>query len=291
MNTKLSCSLIFSLVLGSSTAWASLGQHTAQQLQKNHDATPLDCGSSALPAYACSGVLLRATKPSPRYHTWHHSPNSKAKGGVSFSYLRTDIPTTHLAADSNARSGFILYPDQQRPAQSLPYQVLCALPTDGDTWTRDAQGCGNNSRTPIVETACHLQGVLTAEDWIAQFRQSRDHTRQCAFDTRPERDQARADAFHQSLRVKQLHAQELPHPWNELIVATWDEAQSHRLPIQSFFYIEGLENALQQAREDQLDWHRSHEAYIPIIRIRLPDNAEQRAVFSYHESDQVVSVR
>lgn len=155
--------LAAALLAGLSTAQASIGARTAEQLQNNYDATPAHCQGNAVPAHACSGVLLRSTKPSPLYHSWHHSQNSKDKGGVSFSYLRSDIPTTRLAADG--RSGFTLYPLLQRPKDSLRYEMLCAWPTDGDTWERDNRGCGDNRQTAATEAACHEQGVLTAEQW------------------------------------------------------------------------------------------------------------------------------
>lgn len=276
------------LALLSTHALATLGQRTAEQMQSAYDATAANCGSSdAIPAHACSGVLLRATKPSPTYHSWHHSPNSKAKGGVSFSYLRADIPTRQLAAD--ARSGFTLYPLLKRPKDTLHYKVLCATPTDGDTWTRDQQGCGDNSNTAETEAACHLQGVLTAEQWIERFRASGDYKRQCAFDVRKERKAERAEAFLQSLRAKQLYASELPFPWNEVIIGAWDEEGSNRLPIQSFFYIDGQYNALAQAQADQKDWFATYGAFIPVIRIRLPGGGQSAATFSYHEAEQAVA--
>ncbi|WP_054894362.1 hypothetical protein ACCE15_19945 [Pseudomonas parafulva] len=255
-------------------------------MQENYDAAPVDCGGSAISAHGCSGVLIRATKPSPKYHTWHHSPNNKEKGGVSFSYLRTDLPITSLAAD--ARSGFTLYPRMQRPAGSISYQVLCAWPTDGDTWTREQQGCGNNSQTTSTERLCHEQGITTAHAWIDEFRRSGDYKRQCAFDVRDTRKSERADAFYQSLTAQRMFASELPFPWNEVIVQAWEEDQSHRLPIQSFFHIEGMWGALEQAQADQKDWYETYGAYIPIIRIRMPQEAHDKATFSYHSNEQAV---
>lgn len=266
---------------------ASQGAQVAEQMQKNYDATPPHCEGNAVPAHACSGVLLRSTRPSPKYHTWYHSPNSKTKGGVSFSYLRADIPTTRLAEDG--RSGFTLYPLLQRPKASLRYEMLCAWPTDGDSWERDSRGCGDNRQTVEVETACHQQGVFTALDWIEQFRKSTDYKRQCAFDIQRARVPERAEAFYQSLQVKKLYAKELPYPWNELIIGTWDEERSSNLPIQSFFHIEGQYGALQQAQADQLDWYRTNSTFIPVIRIRLPQTLDDRALFTYHDSDQAVA--
>ena len=273
---------------GVSAAQASIGTQTAEQMQKNYDATPAHCHGNAVPAHACSGVLLRSTKPSPLYHTWHHSQNSKEKGGVSFSYLRSDIPTTQLAADG--RSGFTLYPLLQRPKDSLRYEMLCAWPTDGDTWERDNRGCGDNRQTASTEAACHEQGVFTAEQWMARFRQSADYKGQCAFDIRRARVPERAEAFYQSVRAKQLFASELPFPWNEVVIGAWDEDHSSKLPIQSFFHVEGADGALQQAQADQKDWHSTNGTFIPVVRIRLPSDLDERATFSYHESDQAVAL-
>ncbi|PYB72707.1 hypothetical protein DMX11_18200 [Pseudomonas sp. LB-090624] len=274
------------LLAAAFSAQASIGARTAEQMQNNYNATPAQCAGNAVPAHACSGVLLRSTKPSPHYHTWHHSQNSKDKGGVSFSYLRRDIPTTRLAADG--RSGFTLYPLLQRPKGSLWYEMLCAWPTDGDSWERDTRGCGDNRQSAEVEAACHEQGVLTAEDWMARFSESGDYKRQCAFDVRRARVPERADAFYQSVRAKQLYAQRMPFPWNEIVIGTWDEANAEKLPIQSFFHIEGEHGALQQAQADQQDWHNTNGTFIPVIRIRLPDNLQENARFSYHEGDQAV---
>lgn len=289
MFVSFSRTLLVAGLLLSTHALASHGQQTARQMQANYDATPERCQGNAVPAHACSGVIIRATKPSPAYHSWHHSPNTKAKGGLSFSYLRADIPTTRLAAD--ARSGFTLFPQLQRPGSSMSYEVLCAWPTDGDTWTRNGNGCGDNSQTAQVEQACHQQGILNAEQWIANFRRTGDYKQQCAFDTRLARIPERADAFYQSLRAKRLLGAELPFPWNEMIVRAWDEASSHRLPIQSFFHIEGMHGALEQAQADQRDWHKTYGGAIPIIRIRLPRNDRETARFTYHETDQAVAQR
>ncbi|MFK3718911.1 hypothetical protein ACI2J9_04890 [Pseudomonas fulva] len=281
-------SLLATAVLAATvSAQASIGAQTAARMQENYNATPTQCEGNAVPAHACSGVLLRSTLPAPYYHTWHHSQNSKDKGGVSFSYLRSDLPTTDLAADS--RSGFTLYPLLQRPAGSLRYEMLCAWPTDGDTWERDNRGCGDNRQTPEREAPCHEQGIHTAEDWIARFRLTGDYKRQCGFDIRRARVPERAQAFHQALRAQRLFADELPFVWNEIVIGAWDEARAGELPIQSFFYIDGEYGALEQAQADQEDWHRTHGGFIPIIKIRLPWQAGERATFTYHDHDQTVA--
>lgn len=276
----------FALCLLSFNALAFIGPQTAADMQKSFDTTPEHCGSNAIAAHECSGVLVRSTRPSPSYHTWHHSQNSKTKGSVSFSYLRSDIPIERLAEDG--RSGFTLYPLQQRPQDSLPYEVLCTWPTDGDSWTRDSRGCGDNSRTTQVETLCHQQGIATAEDWIVNYRGNADHKSQCAFDAQHANAAERASTFYQGLRVKQLYRDELPYPWNEVMIGAWDETKSSTLPIQSFFYIAGLPDALEQARADQQDWLDTNANFIPVIRIELPKTPEDTTTFSYREEDQAV---
>jgi len=268
-------------------AQASTGTQIAAAMQKNYHATPQDCGGNAIPAHACSGVLIRSTRPSPSYHTWHHSENSKRKGSVSFSYLRADIPTERLAEDG--RSGFTLYPLLQRPQGSLRYEVLCAWPTDGDSWTRDARGCGDNTQTEQSEALCHDQGITRAEEWIENFRHTGDYKRQCAFDVQRHRVPERAHAFYQSIRAKQLYRQEMPFPWNEVMIGAWEEAKSSTLPIQSFFYIDGMFDALEQARADQQDWMRTNGTFIPVIRISLARAPQATTRFSYHEEDQAVA--
>ncbi|MNJ62084.1 hypothetical protein D3C77_579070 [compost metagenome] len=74
------------------------------------------------------------------------------------------------------------------------------------------------------------------------------------------------------------------------MIGTWDEANAHKLPIQSFFHIEGEYGALEQAQADQRDWHETYGSVIPVIRIRLPNSLEERASFSFHQGDQAVAL-
>lgn len=275
------------LYLGQATAsLAATGAETAAALQHNYDNTRVACDDPSIPAHACSGVLLRTTRPSAAYHTWNNSPNSLAKGGVAFSYLRADARTSRLAEDG--RSGYILHPLLLRPAKTYRYYVLCAYPIDGDSWTRDQHGCGDNASTPTQEQACHAQGITTAEAWVEQFMLTQDYTRQCAFDVQNHRVAERADAFYQAIRAIELLPYK-PFPWNEIIIATWDEQYSNWLPIQSFFYIDGLDGGLENARQDQLDWHQATGQWVPVINLRLPQADDEHAVFTFNDHDQRLS--
>jgi hypothetical protein len=281
---SLACALAFSSV---GTALADVGHDTAKAMQAFYASTPASCGPA--PAFVCSGILLRTTRPSPSYHTWDHSPNSREKGGVAFSYLRADAPISRLA--EGASSGYTLAPRRLRPEGTLGYRVLCAYPTDGDSWTRNAAGCGDNSQTEAVEQFCHEQGVFTAEDWIARYRatpgpEAQRYFAQCAFDVDRERGEEAAKAFHESLRAMTLMP-DRPFPWNEVMLRAWKETRSQELPIQSFFYIPGQWNGLQNAQFDQRDWHETTGKFVPIIEITLPGNNVE-ARFVYREEDQAI---
>ncbi|WP_213879128.1 hypothetical protein [Pseudomonas sp. dw_358] len=286
---RISLTSVFVALGLSTTAQADIGPDTASAMQAYYNATPEQCGKA--PAFLCSGILLRTTRPSTEYHTWDHSPNTRKKGGVAFSYLRADTPIHALA--EGASSGFTLTPRRHRAEGTMPYRVLCAYPTDGDTWTRDVFGCGDNAQTESVEQFCHEHGIHTAEAWIERYEQTEGpaHQRyfaQCAFDVRSSRGQAAVTDFYQSLRVMQLMP-ERPFPWNEMVIGAWDESRSNLLPIQSFFHVTGQWNGLRNAQFDQQDWFTTTGKFVPVIEITLPSD-DQPARFTYHAGEQVVTV-
>lgn len=276
-------------------AYADPGTDTAKAMQAQYNDTRTHCDGAA--AFKCSGIFLRTTKPSDKYHTWDPSPNAVEKGGVSFSYLRADAQINQLA--EGARSGFTLAPVNSRPTGTLPYATLCAYPTDGDTWERDKNGCGNNKFTPqIKENVCNRVGIHTAQDWIAHYANTPKpeytgwpgnpdyrYATQCAFDVRDQKGAQAADNFQQTLRVMQL-MEDRPYPWNEIIIQTWSKEQSSQLPIQSFFHITG-QSGLADARSVQQDWHKTTGNFIPVIEITLP-RGKQPAQFIYRAADQAV---
>lgn len=286
---RISLTSLLAALAMSSAAQADIGQDTANAMQAYYNATPERCGKA--PAFLCSGILLRTTRPSPDYHTWNHSPNTRKKGGVAFSYLRADTPIDALA--EGASSGFTLTPQRHRGEDTIPYRVLCVYPIDGDTWTRDVFGCGDNAQTEAVEQFCHEQGIDTAEAWIERYNNTEGvaHQRyfaQCAFDVRSGRGEAAVSDFYQSLRVMQLMS-DRPFPWNEVVLAAWDEAQSTALPIQAFFHVEGQGNGLSNAQFDQRDWYATTGKFVPVIEIALP-RGDQPARFTYRPEEQEVTV-
>ncbi len=182
-------------------AQADQGNDVVARLNQLYSDTRQDCGGPSKPAFLCSGVLFRATWPSTDYMFYSISPKSQKSGGVSASYLRKDAKYRKLAY--GLKSGFIFDTIFGNPKDHQDYAVLCSFPIDAATDDRAQQGCTDSRRTPnSVEKSCQDINVSTAEQWAANYRQNRgDHSRQCSFDVRDERNTAAGPAFYQSIRA------------------------------------------------------------------------------------------
>ncbi|PHX45122.1 hypothetical protein AO263_25735 [Pseudomonas sp. NZIPFR-PS5] len=263
------------------------GPAVAAAIQANYQDTRRNCGSESMPAFLCSGVLLRATNESFDYHAWNPVPG---KQGVSFSYLRKDANFDHLAG--NIDNGFILYPTFAAPAGKDHLQVLCSFPLDGFTWIRAQPGCGESTQYPGVSKRCQSQGISTAEQWKAHFDKGPSGASQnniygyvCSFDVRDAMNELGAESFYQSLQAMHLVPASLPHRYNEIMVQAWAQNIPTRLPIQAFFYT--ASSGLKGARHDQWDFFRSTGgAFMPIVHMALPAASTGSASFVYSPADQ-----
>lgn len=263
-------------------AQAGVGTDTAATMTKYYNDTRAYCNSPSSPAFMCSGILLRATVPSTAYHSWNPSPLSVSNGGVSFSYLRKDATFSKLAYGHN--NGFTLTPYNHAPEGTIEPEVLCAFPADAATNNRFSQGCGDSQSTAEKEDLCQTLGITTAELWRnAFFAAGKNHSRQCAFDTREGLSINGAKSFYEMIRAMAYLQAPPSYVQNELRMATWE--QNKPLPIQSFFY---TTDGLADAQTDQKDWFKTNGAYVPIISISLPDAANPAATFTYKADDQAV---
>lgn len=245
------------------------------------------CGDD--PAWFCNGIIIRAANASPRYYAWEASPSSISRGGVSFSYFRSDLNTTHL--QSSRSQGFTLKSGRDSAAYAHPLEVLCSFPYDADTMTRTHQGCGAASDYAEESRECASQGITTAEKWLEHFNsvapasQKRYH-HQCSFD-------ASTHAFATSLEARRLtDMQDQLEAWsqNELSVAAWPAGIGEQLPIESFFYVQGLNDGTMTGREGakymQSDYFQQTGIWVPVIKITLPGEESQDFNFEFIESDQ-----
>ncbi len=264
------------------------GPSVAAALKTAYEDTRHDCDSESKPAFLCSGVMLRGTNESQSYHSWNPVPG---RAGVSFSYLRRDANFNHLAV--NVDNGFIFFPILSAPVDKEHIQVLCSFPIDGNTWIREAPGCGQSTLYPVVSKRCQSQGISTATQWKAHFdagpsgaaMESRIYSYVCSFDVRDAMNQLGAESFYQSLQAMKRVPANLLHHYNELVIQAWLQDIPERLPIQAFFYT--LDSGLKGAQHDQWDFfNTTHGIFIPIIHMTLPAVTNLSAQFDYRAADQ-----
>lgn len=258
-------------------------ERIAQILRARYVDTRPDCGGPALPAFLCSGILLRGTKASSAYHSWDPSPSAVETGAVSFSFLRKDAEFNAFAL--GYQNGFIFAPylssrDKVHPA------VLCSFPVDASTYRRDAHGCGAYDTYPARSAPCQQQGITTAEGWRSSFTRvagANGKFTQCGFDLTAEDS---ANAFLESLKaMKYAPSFRGANPENELRIETWKPGIPADLPIEAFFY---SGSGLAGAQHDQRDYYAQTGIRLPIVRIALPSSPQADAVFAYRAQDQAL---
>ncbi|HEY0332984.1 MAG TPA: DUF2599 domain-containing protein [Stenotrophomonas sp.] len=266
-------------------ARADVGSDTADLLNLMYQDTRQDCGSPSLPAFLCSGVLLRGTTPSTAYQFYSISPKNKARGGVSVSYLRTDAKFKTLAY--GYKSGFIFDATQDNPEDHQDYKVLCSFAIDAATDNRDQNGCGDSARTPNdVEKFCDQMGITTAEQWLELYRsKSPSHSAQCGFDVR-EGSAGAADSFYQSIRAMGLISDESFNEDNELIMAPWEIDPPNSPSILASFFVNA--SGREGARLNQIQWYQAAKQFLPAIEMQLPQTMADEATFVYKAVDQAI---
>lgn len=268
---------------------ADLGQATADLLTALYQDTRQSCGDGTQPALNCSGVMIRATTPSMAYAFYSISPPAAAKGGVSISYLRKDARFGNMAFDMS--SGFIF----DNSAGTFDFKPLCAFPIDAWSGGRNQNGCGDLGGTAIVEKYCDEVGIVTAEQWIAQYQAGgRDHRTQCAFNLRNGKPD-RANAFYQMIRATGQLGDE-PYSGkmfvnaianeNEVVLAPWVVNVPGSPPVLSSFYVRDA--GIEGARLDQIQWYRETKKVLPAIRVTLPRSATQDVLFTYEAARQAI---
>ncbi|CAH0320730.1 hypothetical protein SRABI06_05442 [Pseudomonas brassicacearum] len=262
------------------------GEETAARMTRRYSETPSHCADLEEMAFKCSGVIFRGTEASPAFHAWNPAPNAYLRNGVSFSYLRADSKFKRLAYNYN--HGFVLYPQNDQPADTVTIEVRCVFPLDAASELRATDACGSNPNFPQVSAPCQPQGVLTGEQWLQHFinkAQSRG-TSQCGFKVHEAMGMAAAQGFYEAVRAMGL-AGNLSFPvQNELILTPWAQDIGDRLPIEAFFYTPEGDGGLAGAREDQEDFYKGTGILLPVIRMTLPATADANATFQFFSGEQ-----
>ncbi|WP_025109601.1 hypothetical protein [Pseudomonas sp. H1h] len=274
-----------SVIRGVSTA-DQRGLNTLAAIKARYNDVRLNCGSASMPAFLCSGLVMRATVPSNDYSTWNPSPHSQQSGGVSFSYLRKDAKFQGLAFGQI--SGFIFYPVLATPPGKRRIEILCAFPIDGWTQLRDKPGCGAHPYYPTQSLRCQTIGITTAEQWMQHwYAGGAAPARQCSFDVRDNMNHLAADSFYQSIRARAMLGNAWFVQYNELILATWPQSIPKELPIEAFFYLYSP-GGVAAAQHDQRDFYqKSGGQIVPIIQMVLPATPTQDALFAFYPADQL----
>jgi len=262
------------------------GQRVAAQLNERYSNTSNDCAGQA--AYYCNGVLVRVMSATTSYKAWNPSDASIRSGGVSFTYLRKDTGVTQVAWDKAQGIVFKAYTPTP-PSGTVSVRLLCSFPTDGDTFSRVANGCGVDGHWPSVSRPCAEQGIDTVNEWQTHYRAvygpvaySDRNRHQCGFG--PDKS-----GFELSLAVRaHFEAAAERESINEVVLQTWQKDIPRQLPLEAFFYTSNRNAAsgLAGARYIQQDFFHATNTVLPIIRLDIT-NATQ--AFSYVEEDQAIS--
>ncbi|WP_182656367.1 hypothetical protein [Stenotrophomonas lacuserhaii] len=245
-----------------------------------------DCGGGEMPAYQCSGILLRATRSAVDLLPWEPTDRQIAKGSVAFSWLRQD---DGFGRPFGRQNGFILYPSQEAPGnRTADMQILCSFPINASTDRRPTlQGCGPIESETLTTDTCQRLGISTARQWLGAYPEAGNY-RVCGWDLRHPGAEAPARWFKLAAEAHQALPDKLWAINNEVLVATWPEGSGGQLPLHSFFHVQGGREALIKAQYDQIRYYQHHGLLIPIVRLGFPASKQERMSFSYDLRDQAV---
>lgn len=252
------------------------------QLTQRYQSTATHCGGSQLPAYLCSGIILRGTAPSENFTPWSPSPESVKSGGVSFAYLRRDAKFSKMPL--GYKNGYILYAPMKAPRQSYKPSVLCLFPINAQSNGRAMKGCGEHLKYPSYSRPCQMQRIFSASQWYRHFRSAfwSPQAHQCGF-LMKQSDSNSARTFSEFIKARNMTSSSAFHVNNEFRIAVWPTEQSDNLPIQAFFYIDG---GLHAAQHDQSTLKQITGRFVPIVKIILPTQPRDNARFLYSSKDQ-----
>lgn len=269
----------------------AIGPELAAELTRRYRDTRVNCGKDSMPAFLCSGILLRGTARAEGFDVWDPSPTAIKVGGTSFSYVRSDYKMKRLAFTYN--KGLIFYPILSLPAGKEKIEVLCFFPIDGASDNRTSNGCGEVAGYPSTY-ACASQGIRTGEQWAAHYLKHAPsgHTFHgvCSFDVRDAANNLAGPNFYQGMiggRAISPRAFEIP---NDVKLKTWAPGLAKTLPIEAFFYyVRDGKSGLADVQIDQRRFKELTGVAIPIIKTTFPQTLNESMTFVYEAADQVVN--
>ncbi len=265
---------------------------TAHYMWRRYYNTDAPCNATRdMADYLCVGILMRGTHPKEATHSWWPEPKSvsgsRSSGGVSFSFIRTDIKAPHLAY--SYPNGYTLLPQMGKykaPPGKQQLTVLCAFPQDAYSDVRDQSGCGATVQWPTTSAPCNIEGITTGQQWVNAYPTRGNGQQICGFALGQDQSRGALKPFIDASVL--LSSKGKLDGNNEMRIATWPatDASSQTMPLESFFYLAGNATGLSNAQADQLDYYNSTKQFIPIIQITLPTAAASDYDFHYNKADQ-----
>lgn len=253
------------------------GQAVADRLNARYVNTVADC--SGQPAFLCSGVTLRVLDPfNPNLQPLDPTPTQIGRNGASFSFIRNDLGIKQLYQTGWA--GFTV--DMQDPAGFVPLKARCVFPTNGSTDSRsDSCNYAKPDMTPTLKSRpCAEQGIDTAQAWGTYFNGLPDRRFSCAFDIS-------AKGFELSMASREFISEDSQRrtQWNELVIASWTQADVPRLPVEAVFYsqVDIPPFALVQRHQCRIFFTTGRR--VPLLKLDL--NQTDGRVFSFNQADQI----
>ncbi len=261
------------------------GAAVAAALNTRYAQTTHNCfNSETAPVFLCSGVVIRGTTYGDGYNVWDPSPSSVSKGFVAFSYMRSDARFPALY--SHANNGYIVRPISELSPGQVKFQYQCFFPIDGATEWRADKGCGEHSLHGAISRYCTLQGIMTANHFVAHYmaNTSPREQKQCSFDVRDSSPFPTASLFREAVAAMPRIPKNGVNDENELVVSVWAKQAAANMPIEAFFYTNA--EGLVQAKNNQRSFYNQAAGkVVPIIKLTI--GAAQAASFSYNPADQV----
>jgi hypothetical protein len=285
--TLIGLSLTLPALLATTPIQAGEGSDVAWLMSYYYNRTLEDCGAGR-PLDQCSGLRMRGTDSGKEFEPWDPSPPSVKSGGVSMSFLRKDAEYKDLGLEKT--NGFVLKPNDFINQNEKKIGTLCFFPMDAWTDFRTKAGCEQNSNTPKhTEKICQDAGIITAEQWLSDYRKwGSDHQKQCGFEINERTDDA--VSFWQGIRARKMVQTDKNANWTqtEIRVPTWGAQEDTQLPILAFIYTPNprLPSGLEKARDDQKRYFQKTGKWVPVIRVDLPATDKDDARFTYNEEDQ-----
>lgn len=273
--------LLFASIFGDSIN----GEISEKLLQRYNNVVKscFDSHQNELPAYQCSGLLVRGIRDNNGLKfAWSVKPVDLVKNAQSFGFLRRDQFFSQLPYGYSA--GFILYPHLETPKGKKMYAMYCAFPLDAFTNARSGQyGCGQSLGDNTASSKyCQEQNITTIDEWIGHYYRimlsgnRRFSERQCAFDMTKPTAARDFDVMSKANKFLRQNSKRYTLINNEVRIEAWNENEPSKVPIQAFFYvIESKERGLAAAQLYRNDYHVLTGEKLPIVSIRLPSSHDE----------------